>query len=179
MRIRTIFAISCSLATIGCAGLREPPALPEALQAPRHVALHLQAAPRLNVSADGQSLALVVRIYKLRQLSAFDSAPFAAFLDPGSEKQALGADLVEAREVTLVPGQQIDLDETVSREAGYIGVAALFRAPAAQRWRVAFPAAEAERNGVTVGLLACALSAGSGAKAISGPATMMSSVHCQ
>lgn len=174
MRIRTIFAISCSLAMMGCAGLRKPPDVPEAWQAPRHVAVHLQAAPRLNVSADGQSLALVVRIYKLRQLAAFDSAPFAAFLDPASEKQALGADLIEAREVTLVPGQQVDLDESVTREAGYIGVAALFRAPAAQRWRAAFPAAEAERSGVTVGLLACALSAGSG-----GAATMMGSVHCQ
>lgn len=174
-----ISVISCSLALAACAGLRKPPELPEAQQPPREVALHLQAAPRLNVSANGQSLALVTRIYKLRQNSAFDSAPFAAFLDPAGEKQALGADLLEVREVTLVPGQQLDLTEKVTREAGYLGVVALFRAPAAQRWRAAFPAADAERNGITVGLLACALSEGSGAKATASPETTISSVHCQ
>lgn len=165
MRIPRISAIGCALALAACGGLGKPADLAPALQAPRHVALHLQAAPRLNVSAGGQSLALVVRIYKLRQNGAFENAPLAAFLDPSNEKQALGADLLEVRELTMVPGQQLDLDEAVTREAGYLGVVALFRAPAPQRWRVAFAAADAERNGITVGLLACALSIGTGAKA--------------
>lgn len=107
MSIRLISAVTCSLALAGCAGLRMPTELPDTLQAPRHVALQLQAASRLNVSASGQSLSLVARIYKLRQKAAFENAPFTAFLDPASERRALGADLIEAREVTLVPGQQL------------------------------------------------------------------------
>ncbi len=179
MHIRMISAITCLLTLAGCGALGKSPELPEALQAPRQVALHLQAAQRLNVSAAGQSLALIVRIYKLRQNNTFENAPFAAFLDPGSEKQLLGTDLLEVREVTMVPGRQLDLDEKVSREAGYIGVVALFRAPAPQGWRAAFRSADAERSGVTVGLLACALSVGGGAQAIGTAPTAAVPVRCQ
>jgi type VI secretion system protein VasD len=165
--------------TLDAVGLRKSAPLPEALQAPRRVALHLHAAPRLNVDARGQPLALLVRIYKLRQRAAFDQAPYAAFLTPQAERDALGADLVESRDITLVPGRRLDLDERVPREAGWLGIVALFHAPAPQAWRVAFAAADAEAAGVTVGLHACALSVGTGAAA-SGPGVKpLSLVRCQ
>jgi len=166
-------------AGLEAAGLRKPPQLPAAQQPPRTVAIRLHAAERLNVDPGGQPLALVARIYKLRQRAAFDSAPYAAFLSPQAEKDALGSDLLEVKEVTLVPGQHYEVAEQVTREAGYLGVVALFRAPAPQRWRLAFAAAEAEKAGLTVGLHACALSAGAGAAAIQGEARSLSSVHCQ
>jgi type VI secretion system protein VasD len=166
-------------AALEASGLRKPPELPDAQKPPRTVALRLHAADKLNLDAGGQPLALVARIYKLRQNAAFEHAPYAAFLDPASEKQALGADLLEVKEVTLVPGQRYEVDEKVSREAGYVGVVALFHTPAAQRWRLAFPAADAERQGVTVGVHACALSVGAGARATVPDMRMLSSVHCQ
>jgi type VI secretion system protein VasD len=166
-------------AALEASGLRKAPELPDAQKPPRTVSLRLHAADKLNLDAGGQPLALVARIYKLRQNAAFEHAPYAAFLDPASEKQALGADLLEVKEVTLVPGQHYEVDEKVSREAGYVGVVALFHAPAAQRWRLAFPAADAERQGVTVGAHACALSVGAGARATVPDMRMLSSVHCQ
>jgi type VI secretion system protein VasD len=60
-----------------------------------------------------------------------------------------------------------------------VGVVALFHTPAAQRWRLTFPAADAERQGVTVGVHACALSVGAGARATVPDMRMLSSVHCQ
>jgi type VI secretion system protein VasD len=166
-------------AALDAAGLRKAPELPDSQKPPRNVALRLHAADKLNVDPDGQPLALVARIYKLRQNAAFEHAPFATFLDPASEKQVLGADLLEVKEVTLVPGQHYEVDEKVTREAGYVGVVALFRAPAGQRWRIAFPAAQAEKQGVTVGLLACALSVGAGASATMPGLGTLSSVRCQ
>jgi type VI secretion system protein VasD len=166
-------------AALEAAGIRKPAELPEAQQPPRKVALRLHAADKLNTNDKGQSLALVARIYKLKQTAAFDRAPFDSFLDPAAEKRTLGADLVEVEEVTLVPGQHLELNEKLSREAGYIGVVALYHAPAAQRWRLAFPAAEAERAGVTIGLHACAMSVGTGAKATARDVSTLSSVHCQ
>jgi type VI secretion system protein VasD len=161
------------------AGMRKAPELPDAQKPPRSVAIRLHAADKLNVDARGQPLALVARIYKLRQSAAFEQAPYAAFLSPHAEKEALGADLIEVKEVTLVPGQRYEVLEKVSREAGYVGVVALFRAPAAQRWRLAFAAADAEQAGLTVGLHACALSVGAGARATARDMKMLSSVHCQ
>jgi type VI secretion system protein VasD len=195
MRMRTsLLLLLCAASLAGCAGggigaiagaaldatgLRKAPELPDAQKPPRTVALRLHAADKLNVDAGGQPLALVARIYKLRQNIAFEQAPFAAFLDPAAEKQALGADLLEVKEVTLVPGQHLEMTEKVAREAGYVGVVALFHAPAAQRWRLDFAAPDAEKQGVTVGLHACALSVGSGAQATTADMSTLSSVHCQ
>ena len=158
-------------------GLRKPPPLPEAQQPPRNVAVRLHAAKRLNVDRRGQSLALLVRVYKLRQPTAFEQAPYAAFLTPQSEREALGADLLEVRELTLVPGQQLELSATLPRDAGWLGVVALFHSPPGKGWRLAFAAPEAEKTGVTIGLHACAMSAdGSGKGSV---ATPLSLVRCQ
>ena len=148
-------------------------------QQPRKVTVHLHAATRLNVDARGQPLALLVRIYKLRQRGAFAQAPYAAFLSQQAEREALGADLLEVSEVTLVPGQRLDLDQLLAREAGYVGVVALFRAPARQGWRTTFAAADAEKAGITLGLHACALSVGAGAGASGEAPPPLSLVRCQ
>jgi type VI secretion system protein VasD len=156
-------------------GLRKPPQL-EAMKAPRSVALRLHAAPKLNTDAQGRPLALVARVYTLRQNAAFEAAPYATFLTPGADREALGPDLVEVKDVTLVPGQRYEVVEKVPRDAAFVGVVALFRSPAPQRWRMSFAAAEAESAGVTVAVQACALTAGAGAK----PAMSASaSVRCQ
>jgi type VI secretion system protein VasD len=167
---------------LGTVGLRKPPPLPEAQLGPRSVALRLHAAKRLNVDARGQPLALLVRVYKLRQRTAFEQAPYAAFLSPQSEREALGADLLEVRELMLVPGQQLELSEKLAREAGWLGVVALFHSPPAQGWRLAFAAPEAEKSGVTIGLHACAMSSsGSASGAGAGPAAAkpLALVRCQ
>ncbi|KKO62778.1 Type VI secretion lipoprotein [Janthinobacterium sp. KBS0711] len=147
---------------------KPPPELPDAQKPPRNVSIRLHAAQRLNTDTDGRPLALVARIYKLRQSAAFEQAPYDSFLDAQREKAALGADLMEVKEVLLVPGQRYEVQEKVSKEAYFIGVVALFRAPAAQRWRATIAAADAERGGITVGLHACALSV-SGMPALSAP----------
>ena len=161
-------------------GLRKPAPLPEALLPPRRISLHLHAGARLNLDARGQPLALLVRIYKLRQRAAFEQAPYAAFLSPQAERDALGADLLEAKEVMLVPGRRLDLDESMTCEAGWLGVVALFHTPAPQAWRLAFAAADAEKDGVTIGLHACAMSVGAGAAASAGGGVkVLSLVRCQ
>lgn len=138
-------------------GIRKPPELPELQKPPRKIAIHLHAGGNLNAGADGQPLALAARIYKLRQSAAFERAAYSGFLNPQTERELLGADLLEVKEVQLIPGQRYEAIESVSREASHIGIVALFRNPAAQRWRAAFSASEAEQSGITVGLHACAL----------------------
>jgi type VI secretion system protein VasD len=169
-----VLSVACLLG--GCSGgtigLRKPAPVPESQQPPRNVVVHLHAAPRLNADARGRSLALLVRIYKLRQRGAFNEAPFAAFLSPQAERDALGTDLVDVREVTLVPSQRLDINDRLARDTPWLGVVALFHAPAGNAWRAVIPAAAAEGAGATVGLHACALSAGDAAKPLS-------LVHCQ
>lgn len=147
------------------AGLKKPdvPELPELQKPPRNVALKLHAGSNLNAGTTNQSFSVVARVYKLKQTGTFYSAPYDAFSTPEKEKQALGADLLEVREINLIPGQLYEVNEKVSRESGYIGVVALFRAPAPQRWRAAFSAKDAEAAGVILGVHACSLTLGKGA----------------
>jgi len=146
-------------------GLKAPevPEVPDSQLPPRNVALKLHAGSNLNSGVTKSPLSLVARVYKLKQTGAFYSAPYSAFQSAEKEKEALGGDLIEVRELSLVPGQIYEVTEKVSREANYIAVVTLFRTPAPQRWRVAFAAKDAESSGVLVGVHACSLTVGKGA----------------
>ena len=142
---------------------KEIPELPESALPARKVLLRIQASDSLNVDADGRSLALVTRVYKLKSAQAFLSTPYEAFGNVAREKEHLGEDIIEVRDLQLVPGQRYEVHDKVAREAGYIGVVALFRAPAAQRWKYAFSAEAAQKTGITLGAHACSLSVSMGA----------------
>ena len=142
--------------------LPKPPELPESAKPPRQVRLQVSASDSLNLDPQGRSLALVVRVYKLRAPTAFLNAPFDAFGDPAREKQAMGEDLIDVKELTLAPGWRRELNEKWAREAAYLGVAGLFMAPAPQRWRYAFDVAEPIDQPFLIGAHSCALSVGVG-----------------
>jgi len=138
------------------------PEVPDAQKPPRTIAIKLHAGSNLNTDSSGTPLALVARVYKLRQNGAFQQATYDTFTNPQKEKDVLGADLLEVKEITLVPGQRYEVSEKVTREAGFVGVVALFRKPAARRWKMTFPAEPAEKSGITIGANACALTVGTG-----------------
>ena len=146
-------------------GLKKPevPELPDLQKPPRNVALKLHAGGNLNAGTTDKSFSVIARVYKLKQTGTFYAAPYDAFLTPEKEKLALGADLLEVREVSLIPGQLYEVNEKVSRESSYIAVVTLFRTPAPQRWRAAFAAKDAETSGITLGIHACSLTLGKGA----------------
>lgn len=141
----------------------ETPELPESAKPARHLKLRLAASDSLNVDAAGRSLTLVVRIYKLRASTAFLNAPYETFGNGAKEKEVLGDELIESREIVLLPGQQQQISERWAREATHVGVVGLFRAPAAQRWRYAFELETFQLDeGFVLGAHACTLSVASG-----------------
>ncbi len=143
--------------------LPQAPELPESAKPARRMKLRLAASDSLNVDANGRSLSLVVRIYKLRSTTAFLNAPYETFGNNTKEKEALADELIESREIVLLPGQQQQINERWAREAPYVGVVALFRAPAPQRWRYAFELETFQLDqGFVLGAHACTLSIASG-----------------
>jgi type VI secretion system protein VasD len=135
-----------------------PKNAPQTTPQPTTIVVRLQASPSLNVSPSGQSLSLVTRIYKLKGTQAFLSAPYEAFANPARERDLLGEELVEVREIQMLPGQQREWREAMPADAAHLGIVSLFRAPDPQRWRLAFGSAEAAKSGVSVGLHACGMS---------------------
>lgn len=161
-----------TLQTVGLQKFQPPtPSLAEAADAiprnlpatARKVTLRLHAGDVLNTDANGRSLSVVARVYKLRDRAAFETAPYADFEELKSSKaQGFAADIVAVKEVVLTPGKQYDVVETVGADAPYFAVVALFRAPAPQRWRFVFDSRSASVSGVTLGVHACALSVSAG-----------------
>lgn len=142
-------------------GIKKPD-LPESAKPERTVAWRIQASDSLNTDPQGQSLALLTRIYKLKSPSAFMQVPYEVFGDPVQEKARLGDELIETREVQLIPGQRYDSIDKVARDARYVAIVALYRQPAPQRWRYVFSTDSAEKSGLTLGAHACALTVQSG-----------------
>lgn len=148
-------------AALQASGLGKPD-VPDAQKPPRNVGLTLYAASNLNAANDKRPLALVVRLYVLKDPTSFQQAPFDTFTDPAKEKTTLGADLLSVREVTLIPGQHYGVTEKVSHEAQAFGIVALFRDPAMQRWKFAFDPAKSEKSGIMIGLHNCAMTVTNG-----------------
>lgn len=137
-------------------GLKKPE-LPDSALPDRRITWRLHASPSLNTLPDGQSLALLVRVYRLRSPDSFLQAPADTFGDASREKELLGDDLISVREVQLVPGQRHETTDKLPRDIGHVGIVALFHHPAAGRWRYAFPTASSELTGIDIGVHACAM----------------------
>lgn len=123
----------------------------------RRIKLRLLASDALNLNASGQPVAVLTRLYQLKSPDAFLKAPFEAFGDPAKEKEALGDDLIETRDVQLIPGQHYKTTDVVNRDIGFIGIVALYRNPDRLHWRYAFKTDRAEFSGVSLALHACAM----------------------
>jgi type VI secretion system protein VasD len=144
------------------------------------VPLRVHAGTNLNQGKYKQPLAQVIKIYHLRAVERFEQTPFDDFLSTNEEEQALGSDLLDSREVLLVPGQHFETVEDLDADAKYIGIVAFFRQPAPQRWRLAYSTKDSQATGITLGIHACALSSTTGAlvSKISSAANTLISVNC-
>jgi len=158
--LATLTAAGCATSggaldkTMQAMGLKSDAA---ALGKDKPVPLRLFAGDNLNAGSGKRGMALVLRVYHLRSLQRFEQAPFDAFLDEAREKTVLGDDLLGSTEILLMPGQKHELVETVAGGASHLGVVALFRSPAASRWRFSFDAGKAVKDGITLGMHACAM----------------------
>ncbi|NMG77535.1 type VI secretion system lipoprotein TssJ [Aromatoleum diolicum] len=130
--------------------------------APRPLNLTLAAGPLTNAGTTGSPLALVVRIYQLRSETAFSGLSYAQASDEEAEREALQNDLVAVREVTVIPGKTYRFDEMIPARVKVIGIAAQFRRPAANRWKLAFNRETSEKSGISVGFHPCAITSGTG-----------------
>jgi type VI secretion system protein VasD len=153
-----------ALAVVGLAR----PVVPEVpaqvnVPTPKKVSLRLHAGDVLNTDASGRSLAVVTRIYKLRDSTAFLQAPYDSFQpDAVAKELPFAQDVVESREVVLTPGVRHEVVETIPLDAKFVAVVAMFRSPASARWRFVFETNAAAATGITLGVHGCALSVAQG-----------------
>lgn len=145
------------------------------------VTLRLHAADNLNTDPGGRPLSVVVRIYRLKDASAFLQAPYQAFqADAKTSPPPFAADLIDVREVVLTPGQKHEVIEALPNSVRALGVVALFRSPAEGRWRFVFDVKASQAGGITLGAHGCALSVSQGQAIDATPELMrVAGVRCR
>jgi type VI secretion system protein VasD len=153
-------AIKVASAALQLVGLARP--ADAKIEPLKEVPLSIFAGAGLNTDAQGRSNAVVVKIYRLRNNATFLDASYEVLVDATREKAALGQDLLDVREVVLVPGQKLAFQEKLPADTGFVAVAALFRTPATERWRYSFPTDAVNAKGVIVGVHGCALTVSQG-----------------
>ncbi|WP_353221538.1 type VI secretion system lipoprotein TssJ [Salinisphaera sp. C84B14] len=144
------------------------------------ISLKLFAGGNMNLSEYGDPLALLVKLYVLKDTNAFEQADYDTFLDDDRTRELLGDDLIETRETLLVPSQTYETQVPQLPAGTYLGVVALFRNPAPERWRFAFDLTPEKAEPVVAGLHACAMTITSGS-VVNAPEyslRRLSNVHC-
>lgn len=110
----------------------------------QRVDLNVASQPNVNPDSSGRPSPVHVKVFELRNDLAFKQADFGAlFANPIS---ALGADLIAADDLVLIPGEARKISYKPNLETRYIGMLAGFRQMDRATWRMSKPIAPEDRT---------------------------------
>lgn len=140
--------IICSLSVLNGCGLfqEDVPAVTVApVPVPFTVELNLAASNELNPDIEGNAAPLVVRIYQLESIAAFNNGDFFALYE--NDQALVGKDTKYREELEIRPGQKISKKHERQSGARYIAVLAAFRDLDHAQWK-AFLEMKPDQNDV-------------------------------
>ena len=100
---------------------------------PTRISSQVLASFEVNPDANNRPSPLVIRIYELKSITAFNDADFFKLYD--EEEATLGGDLLSREEFELSPGQGREVTRKAHDKARYFAVVAAFRNIDQARWR--------------------------------------------
>lgn len=115
----------------------------------------IKAAPATNPDARGRPSPIVLRVYELRAIGAFNNADFFSLFE--KEAETLGGELVGREEHILQPSETKPYQRQLQPDTKFIGVAAAFRDLENARWRSSAPVPAKRAVAITVGVEASAV----------------------
>jgi len=130
---------------VGCS--RTPPPTP--------IKVELQADEFINPNENGDPAPVVVRVYQLKEITAFENAEYFDLAD--DDKKVLGGDLIGVQEYELTPGDSKDYNRDISSEATHIGVIASFRDIESAQWRDSIELQQEKKNEFVIYLTSLAV----------------------
>ena len=101
-----------------------------------------------NPDVRGRPSPVVVRIYELKSVTAFNTADFFSLFD--REQEALGAELVGREEYQLRPGENRPYQRQLQPDTKFIGVVAAFRDLENARWKQTAPVPDKKEPSVAI-----------------------------
>lgn len=122
-----LLLVSTSVALlVGCASAPKP-------TPPTVIVATVDATAAVNPDLKGRASPIVVRVFELKSISAFNGADFFSLWD--RERETLSADMIGRDEFQLRPGEQKKFDRTLQPDTRYIGVIAAYRDLERSNWR--------------------------------------------
>ena len=111
---------------------------------PTPIEVTLNADSGTNPNVQGEPSPVVVRIYELKGVKAFNNASYFDLMD--DEAKTLGAELIASREYEMTPGKKQKYDRDISAEATHVGVIAGFRNIQSATWRDSIELKQEKKN---------------------------------
>jgi type VI secretion system protein VasD len=108
----------------------------------------VQADELINPNSRNEPSPVVLRIYELKSLNAFQQANFFELLD--NDTTALGQDLVGKREIEIKPGERQAFERATPSDTKYVGVIAGFRSMDTATWRASVEIEQDRSSAVVV-----------------------------
>jgi type VI secretion system protein VasD len=96
---------------------------------------NVMAGGDVNPDRNGRASPVVVRVYELKSVTAFNSADFFSIYD--KENETLGADLNGKEELRLKPGETVLISHPLKPDTKFVAALAAFRELDKSRWRTA------------------------------------------
>jgi type VI secretion system protein VasD len=117
---------------------------------PTQFSVSLSAAERVNVDARKRSTPVVVRVYLLKNATAFEAADFFSLYE--RDKEVLGDALVWREELVLQPGETRKLGMRNAGDGKVVAVLAAFRQVDRASWRASTQLVEQHTNLIALSL---------------------------
>lgn len=115
-----------------------PPAPPAPVpEPPTVVNLKISSAANLNADAIGAGAPVMLRIYQLRETSAFNSADFFSLFD--KDQATLSAEMARKQELLIKPNDHLSLSLQLEPDIKTLGIFAAFRLLDNAQWRAMLP----------------------------------------
>ncbi|MGW8392305.1 type VI secretion system lipoprotein TssJ [Pseudoduganella sp. HUAS MS19] len=138
---RQLLSLAALLILGACASGPPKPALIKA---------NVTVAGDVNPDARGRASPVVLRLFELKNLGAFQSADFFSLLE--RDKEALGSELLAREEFTLRPGERKQFDRPLQADTRFVAVVAAFRDLEKSSWRAAIPVHASQTMPVSIKL---------------------------
>lgn len=144
LRVTAIAGVVLSLSACSLFSKAPPPAVPGAPNvpaipvpaAPTAVKGSIVASSTVNPDRTGRPSPIVLKVFELKSLAAFDKFDFFSLFE--RDKETLGNELAAREDFSLKPGERKEFARQVSPETRYVGVVAAFRDLERSTWRASF-----------------------------------------
>lgn len=150
--LRSVGALLLAVAATGCAAAIPAAKAPEKCPA-QAVTVSLLGSPRVNPAPNGESRAVVVRVYQLTSDVRISNARFEQIWK--DDKVTLGDELVKMDEQEVYPGTRVDLKFDRAPTVEHVAAVALFQNPQGRSWVASTELPPAPVPGEACGASAC------------------------